>query len=95
MLRAGVSWLINKYKLYIVLRERLLMDTPHLRGSLSAARPGPEAVTDPAYRRRGAWPGSQASVSLLRLCHNMRALVTWLSMRRVYLVPDIISRPWC
>lgn len=48
-----MPWLVNKYKLYIMLRERLLMDTPHLRGSLSSARPGPEAVTDPAYRRQG------------------------------------------
>ena len=69
MPRAGVPWLINKYKLYIVLRERLLMDTPHLRGSLSAARPGPETVTDPAYRRRGACPASQLPPSL-RSCNT-------------------------
>lgn len=51
---AGVEWLTQKYKLYIVLRERLLMDTPQLRGSVTAARSGPESINNPAAVKRGA-----------------------------------------
>ena len=52
----GVDWLTQKYKLYLMLRERLLMDTPLLRGSISKARTGPESLNDPAYRPRGVPP---------------------------------------
>lgn len=51
----GVEWLIEKYKLYIMLRERLLMDTPHLRGSITKARSGPESINDASFGgKRGA-----------------------------------------
>ena len=52
---AGVDWLIQKYKLYIMLRERLLMETPHLRGSITKARSGPGSINDAGFGdKRGA-----------------------------------------
>jgi hypothetical protein len=37
---AGVEWLIAKYKCYMMMRERLVMDTPQLRDKLTSAKPG-------------------------------------------------------
>ena len=64
---AGVQWLAQKYKLYMMLRERLLMDTPQLRTSVTKARVGPETLNDPSFQRRGepALMGTVAKRSLL------------------------------
>lgn len=35
--RTGLSWLISKYKCYVMMRDRLLMTTPKLRTSVAAA----------------------------------------------------------
>lgn len=51
-----MDWLTQKYKLYIMLRERLLMDTPQLRGSVTKARDGLESLNDTDFRSRGAPP---------------------------------------
>lgn len=37
---AGIEWLIAKYKCYVMMRERLVMDTPQLRDKLMTAKPG-------------------------------------------------------
>lgn len=36
----GVEWLIAKYKCYLMMRERVVMDTPQLRSKLTSAKPG-------------------------------------------------------
>lgn len=41
--RAGIPWLINKYKAYVVMRERLLSDTQRLRSNLDGAAPAATA----------------------------------------------------
>ncbi|KAK9819606.1 hypothetical protein WJX72_000222 [[Myrmecia] bisecta] len=41
----GIPWLINRYKRYVVLRERLLNDTHILRDKLTGARPDAAAPT--------------------------------------------------
>lgn len=44
--RTGIEWLIAKYKCYVMMRERLVMDTPQLRDKLMTAKPGAgEALT--------------------------------------------------
>lgn len=35
--RTGLSWLVGKYKCYVMMRDRLLMATPKLRSSVAAA----------------------------------------------------------
>ncbi|KAI3428144.1 hypothetical protein D9Q98_006528 [Chlorella vulgaris] len=42
--RTGIPWLIEKFKQYVVLRDRLFSDTSVLRGKLQDAIPDPEAV---------------------------------------------------
>jgi hypothetical protein len=37
---AGIPWLIDKFKQYVVLRDRLFSDTSVLRGKLQEAIPG-------------------------------------------------------
>ncbi|EFN58238.1 expressed protein [Chlorella variabilis] len=42
--RTGIPWLIDKFKQYVVLRDRLFSDTSVLRGKLQEAIPDPESV---------------------------------------------------
>lgn len=49
MPRAGIPWLINKYKQYVLMRERLLNDTQKLRTKLQNSIPEPNTSGRPPY----------------------------------------------
>ena len=46
---AGIPWLINKYKQYVLMRERLLNDTQKLRTKLQNSIPTPNSSGRPPY----------------------------------------------
>ena len=46
---AGIPWLINKYKQYVLMRERLLNDTQKLRTKLQNSIPEPNTSGRPRY----------------------------------------------
>ncbi|PSC71257.1 spore coat isoform A [Micractinium conductrix] len=57
--RTGIPWLIERFKQYVVLRDRLFSDTSVLRGKMAEALPDPDSI-----RNANSTGGLQASNSL-------------------------------
>jgi hypothetical protein len=78
---AGIPWLIDKFKQYVVLRDRLFSDTSVLRGKLQEAIPG-----EPACRRLRAQPASATWLSIPCGAPCLRWLLSEVWLKRLPLL---------